>query len=422
MVSEYLERTAGSVSDKALLLAEALDVLRPLASGPSIDAAAVRLAAWIHGRRQDWANVADLCQRFLGQTSDWEDRAFAALEVVAALTLLERHEEAVAAHRAHIEEVMAERPGEEWADAMHNSTQGACWFVTGKRDAWVELFRKVDAGVEATPDDRASRYELLHTAVMAMGTDQATYGRDIDALVQRMADIIAEDPDWSERLCAEQRFEQQKVGNAVRSGDAEALTQAVDHYRTFLDGCTWPAELIATAYSNLGAILHWEGRHGSAVECFVRAQQEHELDGYGYAWFAGASSGAGAPRARVTELLAEAGRRLESADAMRIFNERPTAGPALRSAVRRIRLRPSPAVEHATSADGRCAPFGECCMKGRGAVGRRRQGRLAGRAPAAGLTAPEPIPRGTVWHGRGHDPANTAGRVARPRSRAVRGG
>lgn len=322
LVSEYLERTrSGTVPGKSPLLAEALDVLRPLTTGPTMDAAAVRLGAWIHGCRYDWANVADLCRCFLEQTPDWDDRAFAALEVVAALTILERHEEAVAAHRAHIEEVMAERPGEEWADAMYNSTHGACWFVTGKRDAWVELFRKVDAGVKATADNRASRYELLHTAVMAMGNDLATYGREIDALVQRMADILAEDPDWSERLWAEQRFEQQKVGNAVRSGDAQALTQAVDDYRTFLDGCTWPTKLIAAAYSNLGAILHWEGRHEQAVECFMRAQQEHELDGYGYAWFAGASLAAGAARARVTELLAEAGRRLESADAMRIFNE-----------------------------------------------------------------------------------------------------
>ncbi|MCY4014101.1 MAG: MerR family transcriptional regulator [Gammaproteobacteria bacterium] len=322
LVSEYLERTqSGTVPGKSPLLAEALDVLRPLTTGPTMDAAAVRLGAWIHGCRYDWANVADLCRRFLEQTPDWDHRAFAALEVVTALTILERHEEAVTAHRAHIQEVMAERPGEEWADAMHNSTHGACWFVSGKRDAWVELFRKVDAGVKATPDNRASRYELLHTAVMAMGTDQATYGRDIDALVQRMADIIAEDPDWSERLWAEQRFEQQKVGNAVRRGDPAALTQAVDDYRTFLDGCTWPTKWIAAAYSNLGAILHWEGRHEQAVECFMRAQQEHELDGYGYAWFAGASLAAGAPRARVTELLAEAGRRLESADAMRIFNE-----------------------------------------------------------------------------------------------------
>ena len=322
LVSEYLKRTqSGTVAGKSPLLAEALDVLRPLTTGPTMDAAAVRLGAWIYGCRYDWANVADLCRRFLERTPDWDDRAFAALEVVGALTILERHEEAVAAHRAHIEEVMAERPGEEWADAMYNSTHGACWFVTGKRDAWVELFRKVDAGVKATADNRASRYELLHTAVMAMGTDLATYGRDIDALVQRMADIIAEDPDWEERLWAEQRFEQQKVGNAVRRGEPEALTQAVDDYRTFLDGCTWPTKRIAAAYSNLGAILHWEGRHEQAVECFMRAQQEHELDGYGYAWFAGASLAASAPRARVTELLAEAGRRLESADAMRIFNE-----------------------------------------------------------------------------------------------------
>ena len=87
------------------------------------------------------------------------------------------------------------------------------------------------------------------------------------------------------------------------------------------DSCPWPPKTIAGAYSNLGAILHWEGRHGAAVDCFTRAQQEHELDGYGYAWLAGASLAAGAPRVRVKELLAEAGRRLESADAMRIFNE-----------------------------------------------------------------------------------------------------
>ena len=67
--------------------------------------------------------------------------------------------------------------------------------------------------------------------------------------------------------------------------------------------------------------MHWENRHGSAVDCFTRAQQERELDGYGYAWFAAASLAVGASRERVTELLAEAGRRLEFADAMRIFNE-----------------------------------------------------------------------------------------------------
>lgn len=322
LVSDYLERsTSATVPRKSPLLAQALDVLRPLATGRTMDAAAVRLTVWIHGCRHDWANVADVCRRFLGQTPDWDDRAFAALEVVGALTLLERHEEAVEAHRAHIEEVMAERPSEEWADAMYNSTHGYCWVATGKRDAWVELFRVVDAGARATAENRASRYELLHTAVMLMGADQDTYGRDMDALAQRMADILAEDPDWSERLWAEQRFEQQKVGNAVRLGDPEAVTQAVNDYRSFLDSCPWPPKTIAGAYSNLGAILHWEGRHGAAVDCFMRAQQEDELDGYGYAWLAGASLAAGAPRVRVKELLAEAGRRLESADAMRIFNE-----------------------------------------------------------------------------------------------------
>ena len=190
---------------------------------------------------------------------------------------------------------------------MYNSTHGYCWVATGKRDAWVELFRVVDAGARPTAENRASRYELLHTAVMLMGADQDTYGRDMDALAQRMADIIAEDPDWSERLWAEQRFEQQKVGNAVRLGDPEAVTQAVDDYRSFLDSCPWPPKTIAGAYSNLGAILHWEGRHGAAVDCFTRAQQEHELDGYGYAWLAGASLAAGAPRVRIKELLAEAG-------------------------------------------------------------------------------------------------------------------
>ena len=274
----------------------------------------------VHGCRHDWANVAELCRRFLAQTSDWEDRAFAALELVGALTMLERHEEAVDVHRAYIEAVMAQRPPEEWADAMWNSTHGRCWVATGQRAGWMALFQAVDAGLKATAENRGSRYELLHTAVMLMGADHDTYASDGEALTQ-LADIIAEDPDWSERLWAEQRFEQQKVGNAVRRGDPDAVTQAASAYRSFLESCDWPAQWLGCAYSNLGAIMHWENRHGSAVDCFTRAQQERELDGYGYAWFAAASLAVGASRERVTELLADAGRRLESADAMRIFNE-----------------------------------------------------------------------------------------------------
>lgn len=322
LVSEYSERSKSeSVPQQSPLLLDALDMLRPLTTGACMDAAAVRLAVWIHYLRFDHANLADLCQRFLAQEPEWEDRAFATLDLVLALTSLERYQDGVEVHRAHIEQVMAERPPAEWVDAMWNSTQLACWSNAGQRDAWLELFRAIDAGVEPTPENRENRYELLHTAVMAMGTEHEKYGGDIEVLTQRMADIIAEDPDWSERLWAEQRFEQQKVGNAVRRGDPEAVTEAVDAYRSFLDRCDWPAKMIGTAYSNLGAIMHWESRHEEALGCFARALQDDELDGYGYAWFAAASLASGAPRERVTELLAEACRRLESADAMRIFNE-----------------------------------------------------------------------------------------------------
>ena len=322
LVGEYSERSkTDSVPQHSPLLTDALDVLRPLTTGASMDAAAVRLTVWIHHLRHDSANLADLCQRFLDQGPAWEDRAFATLELVNALAFLERHQDVVDVHRAHIEAVMTHRPPTEWADAMWSSTHVQCWHAAGQREAWVELFHALDAGVEATVANRENRYELLHTAVMTMGTDYETYADEIDALTQRMAAIIDEDPDWSERLWAEQRFEQQKVGNAVRRGDPEAVTQAVDAYRSFLEHCDWPRREIGIAYSNLGAIMLWENRPEEAVEFFVRAQQDLELDGYGYAWFASASLASGAPRERVTELLAEAGRRLESADAMRIFNE-----------------------------------------------------------------------------------------------------
>ena len=157
--------------------------------------------------------------------------------------------------------------------------------------------------------------------MLMRSVDYERHANDIDALTQRMADIIGEDPDWSERRWAEQRFQQQKVGNAIRRGNADTVTETVDAYRSFLRSCDWPDERIGTAYSNLGAMMHWEGRHGLAVECFVRAQRYSELDGYGYAWFASTSLAAGAPRERVIELLQRAGDRLEPADAMRIFNE-----------------------------------------------------------------------------------------------------
>ena len=134
---------------------------------------------------------------------------------------------------------------------MWNSTHGRCWIATGERGGWVALFQAVDAGLKATAENRGSRYELLHTAVMLMGADYDTYASDIEALTQRMADIIAEDPDWSERLWVEQRFEQQKVGNAVRRGDPDAVNQAVNAYRSFLESCDWSAPRIGDAYSNL---------------------------------------------------------------------------------------------------------------------------------------------------------------------------
>lgn len=318
---EYRERSNSEpVPSLSPLLVDALDLLRPLTGTKSMDSDAVKLAALIHHCRNDNANLADLCQRFLDQDPDPDDRAFAAINLVNALTFLERHEDAVAMHRAHIEQVMQNQPATEWADTMDISSTGASWGLTGRRDEWVERFRTVNAGVAPTAENRASRYELCHTAIMMMG-NHGKYAHDIVELTSRMAEIIAEDPDWSERRWAEQRFEQQKVGNAVRSGDPEAVTDAVDAYRSFLEQCDWPDEFIATAYSNLGAIMHWDSRDEVAVQCFVRAQQDGELDGYGYAWFASASLGSGAPRERVTELLAEAGRRLESADAMRIFNE-----------------------------------------------------------------------------------------------------
>ena len=323
LVRQYLDRLQSEpVSQASHLLVEALDLLRPLTTSAPMNPAAVHLANWIHGHRHDWANVADLAQRFLDQDPSSEHHSVATPELITALTLLKRHEDAVAAHRKHIEDVMEHRPATEWADAMWNSTHTWSWSETGKHAEWIELFQAIDAGIAATTENRASRYELLHTAAMLMGSfDYESHADDIDALTQRMADIIGEDPDWSERLWADQRFQQQKVGNAIRRGNPDAVTETVDAYRSFLRSCDWPDERIGTAYSNLGAMMHWEGRHELAVECFVQARRYGELDGYGYAWFASASLGAGAPRERAIELLHRAGGRLESADAMRIFNE-----------------------------------------------------------------------------------------------------
>lgn len=323
LVSEYLDRSSSEPLRRLTqLLDEALDLLRPLTVRSRMDPAAVRLANFIYFCRYDSANVAELCQRFLDQDGSFEDRSVATIQLVLALNGLDRHEDAVAVHRAHVKHVMAHRPGTEWPATMENSTISGSWGVAGKDAEWISLFRKVNAGTVPTPENRSARYELLHTAVMTMGLlDFAKHANEIDSLIHRMADVLAEDPDWSERIWAEQRFEQQKVGNAIRQGKPEAVTEAVDAYRTFLESCDWPVETIGVSYSNLGALMHWERRHELAMEFFLRAEQLNRLDGYGHAWFASASLAAGASRERVIELLGEAGRRLESADAMRIFNQ-----------------------------------------------------------------------------------------------------
>ena len=79
LVSEYLDRSKSEpVSRLSPLLAEALDLLRPLTTGKSMDPVAVKLAVWIHRCRCDWANLADLGQGFLDQDPDFDDRAFTA--------------------------------------------------------------------------------------------------------------------------------------------------------------------------------------------------------------------------------------------------------------------------------------------------------------------------------------------------------
>lgn len=323
LVTEYLNRSGSEpLRQLSHLLDEALDLLRPLTARSRMDPAAVRLANFIHFCRHDSANVAQLCQRYLDQDGTFEDRSIATIQLVLALIGLERKKEAVAVHRAHVEHVMAHRPGAEWPETMENSTISGTWGAAGKDAEWISLFRKVDAGTVPTTENRSARYELLHTAVMTMGVlDFAEHGNEIDCLIRRMAGILAEDPDWSERIWAEQRFEQQKVGNAIRQAKPEAITEAVDAYRAFLESCDWPVKTISVSYSNLGALMHWERRHELAMEFFIRAGQLHGLDGYGHAWFASASLATGAPRERVIELLRGAGRRLESADAMRIFNQ-----------------------------------------------------------------------------------------------------
>ena len=323
LTTEYLNRKGSEpVRKLAYLLQRALDLLLPLTSRSPMDPAALRLANWIHYLRHDPANAANLCQRFLAQAQSSEDRSIATDQLILALNGLERHQDAVETHRTHVGYVMAHRPATEWPDTMWNSTIAASWSQDGKNEEWIELFQEVDAGSLRTPENRGSRYELLHTAVMMMGTsDYSRHADEIDALTRRMADILAEDPDWSERVWAEHRFEQQKVGNAIRRGNPNVVTETVNAYRTFLESCDWPVENIGVAYSNLGALMHWERRHELAIDCFVRAERHFELDGYGLAWFASASLAAGAPRKRVIELLRRAGRRLESADAMRIFNQ-----------------------------------------------------------------------------------------------------
>lgn len=322
LLEQYFEEKATEpVPQQSFLLSEALQQLQPLTTGLKLDPAAVKLAVTIQSLRYDWANVAALCQRFLDQEPSWDDRAFATLELVTALILMDRSDEARTIHETHIKNAVAERPTDEWADAMWNSTHARCWIDTGNREAWINLYRTIDTGIAGTSENRESRFELLHTAVTVMGTDYDAFSNEIEILTARMAEIIEEDLDWHARLWAELRFEQQKVGNAVRQGDSKLLTDVVLSYKNFLDGCDWPSETIGIAYSNLGAIMHWEGRESTALECFTRAQHEHELDGYGYAWFAAASLANGESTERVTELLAEAGSRLESADAMRIFNE-----------------------------------------------------------------------------------------------------
>lgn len=75
--------------------------------------------------------------------------------------------------------------------------------ATNRRDKRARLFRSVNADIAPNAENHASRYELCHTAIMMMARDNGKYAADIVELTGQMAEIIAEDPDWSERRWAE---------------------------------------------------------------------------------------------------------------------------------------------------------------------------------------------------------------------------
>ena len=276
--------------------------------------------------------VIDLMRRRLQAGLSPTEEARARWEIADAHAGLGEDDEAIAAQLQLLEFVRQHLPAAELPWAWHDATMLGSWVAKGAVEEWLVVALQISDEAPATPENRAERFELLHSAVTAMGGEPRHQPR-VDRVMERMREILREDPKWEERDWAMGRLFERDLQRAFHGADPRRIRRATAAYARFIERQT---TLVPERLSNLATLLHWNGADSEAITWFERSLARGEPGGYTYIWYAAAIWRTQGDLGHTVALLAKAAAALPDEEFHRVFeqefSDEAAAGP-IRDAV-----------------------------------------------------------------------------------------
>lgn len=323
-------------------LRESLDLVREGLARTDMAPEVVHAAFAIYLHLNDKESRLELVQEYLARPLPMEEEAWARWNFVDTLAVLRRYEETVEAQREFLDWARKRLPHDLLMWVMHDGSQSGSWFMTGRMDEWLEIFRDIMAGVEPRPENRFWRFHYLRAAAANLG--MLARAEEALEITDRILRLSQEDETWGESFRAKIESYVLKMWIHREAGDTERLLEVADQARAIVDEYAaslpdsiadpdrlvrsrppegmlayhgrWdtkahtdpiePAFVLRMAYLSMGYVLYRARQYSPAIPLFEKAMAYKNPQPHCYLWQAASVWATTKDRARVVALLRRA--------------------------------------------------------------------------------------------------------------------
>ena len=220
-----------------------------------------------------------------------EEKAWAWWELVDNLCLLERWEEAVAAHEPYLD--WAQTQWEQGAlsstaflHTVSDDTWSDGWRRVGKVEAWFERFHAIAAQVEPTPVNRLERFYCLRNACRTL----LVCGRDDEALavLSSVHALAQEDPHWERSWEAEVQAHDMEAALYHRRQETDALRRVGMRATSLLESrgveplTAEETTRLAVQYDNVAATMFMADQYDLSIPLHRRCIELSPVSEFAY--------------------------------------------------------------------------------------------------------------------------------------------